>query len=200
MGCGKSTLLKICAGILRSESGWVELEGRKFMRPSHASLAGQGLYYIGELDNLIGSMTVGEHFDAIRKRFGEFGDDSWFEKLGVESIMDRRVRSLSGGEIKKVELALAFARKPLCLLADEPWRSVDPILAELIGESFQELARRGCAVVVTGHEVNTLRPFLDSVVLVTSGTTYPLGTPDNAWSHDGFRREYLGTITHTGHP
>lgn len=193
MGCGKSTLLKICAGILRSESGWVELDGKKFLRPSHASLASKGLFYLGELDNLIRSMTVRAHFDAVRKRFGDHRDDEWFRRLGVEPLLDRPVASLSGGEIKRVEIALAFARKPVCLLADEPLRSVDPILAELVGESFRELARRGCAVVVTGHEVNTLRPFLDSVVLVTSGTTYPLGPPEAAWSHDGFRREYLGS-------
>ena len=55
-----------------------------------------------------------------------------------------------------------------------------------------QLAAEGCGVVVTGHEVRALRPFLDSVTWVTAGTTYPLGTPEEAWKNDRFRREYLG--------
>jgi ABC-type lipopolysaccharide export system ATPase subunit len=46
--------------------------------------------------------------------------------------------------------------------------------------------------VVTGHEVRALRPFLDSVTWVTAGTTYSLGTPEEAWTNDRFKREYLG--------
>ena len=92
-----------------------------------------------------------------------------------------------------MEMALVFARNPGCLLADELMRSVDPIVSDMIGRSLRELAAKGCAVVVTGHEVNYLMPFLDSVTWVTSGTTYDLGSPACARSHEPFAREYLGS-------
>jgi ABC-type Mn2+/Zn2+ transport system ATPase subunit len=65
-------------------------------------------------------------------------------------------------------------------------------MCDLLGMAFRHLASTGCAVVVTGHEVNALEPHLDSVVWVTSGTTYSLGTTEAAWKHEKFRKEYLG--------
>jgi ABC-2 type transport system ATP-binding protein len=193
MGTGKSTLLKICAGIVAPDTGWVEIDGRQYLRPRHNILAMRGLFYLGELDNLVRTMTVREHFDAITHRFGKWNDDDQLERLHIAPLLDQKAGTLSGGEVKRVEIGLAFARRPRVLLADELFTSADPVLCEVIGSSLRELARAGCAIVVTGHEVNLLKPFLDSVTHVTSGTTYFLGDSNQAWAHDGFRREYLGS-------
>jgi len=65
------------------------------------------------------------------------------------------------------------------------------------GTAPQRVPNRGvpvlCAVVVTGHEVNYLMPFLDRVTWVTSGTTYDLGSRDSALAQETFAREYLGS-------
>jgi lipopolysaccharide export system ATP-binding protein len=192
MGMGKSTLMKICAGVLDADSGWVEFAGRQYQRPRLSRLASRGLFYLAEADNLAGALTVRQHFDLIENRFGTRDRALAVEMLKVEPFLSARTDTLSGGETRRVEMALAIVRKPLCLIADEPFRSVDPIMCETLGNAFVHLAGTGCAVVVTGHEVNALKPFLDSVVWVTSGTTYALGTPAHAWAHEGFRREYLG--------
>ena len=112
--------------------------------------------------------------------------------LGIASLWDLRAHQLSGGESKCVEMALAVARNPSVLLADEIMRSADPIIRDQLGLSMRILAERGCAVVVTGHEVGFLMPFLDSVTWVTSGTTYDLGSPESAYANDRFSGEYLG--------
>jgi ABC-type branched-subunit amino acid transport system ATPase component len=51
----------------------------------------------------------------------------------------------------------------------------------------------GTAVVLTGHEIQTLLPFADEVVWTVAGTTHHLGSPAEARANDAFRREYLGT-------
>ena len=192
MGSGKSTLLSICAGIVRGDSGWVELDGRRYLSPRRSALARRGLFYLGEANNLAWTLTVAQHFDEISRRFRVTADEEIFELLELRPLLDRKPSSLSGGEVKRVEMGLALVRQPLCFLADEPFRSVDPILCELLGECFRRLAHRGCAVVVTGHEVDRLMPFLDSITWVTSGTTHSLGPRNSALSNDAFRREYLG--------
>jgi len=88
MGTGKSTLLKICAGIVAPDSGWVEIDGHRYTRPRHSVLAARGLFYLGELDNLVRTMTVRAHFDAIRRRFGDWGTDEQIDHLNVEPILD----------------------------------------------------------------------------------------------------------------
>jgi lipopolysaccharide export system ATP-binding protein len=192
MGMGKSTLLKICAGVMSPDSGWVEFDGRQYQQPRLSTLAARGLFYLGESGNLISSLTVKQHFELIEKRFGKGDQDFVLEFLGLENFLNAKARTLSGGESRRVEIALALLRRPLCLLSDEPFRSVDPLMCELLGKTFRHLATKGCAVVVTGHEVNALKPYLDSVVWVTSGTTYSLGAAEAAWKHEAFRKEYLG--------
>lgn len=192
MGSGKSTLLKICAGIVSADSGWVELDGVRYQRPRRSVLAKRGLFYIGETDNLAWSMTVAQHFDEIARRFGLAQMDDALRLLDLAALLNRRVHQLSSGEVKRVEIGLALARNPACLLADELIRSVDPMVCDVLGRSLRLLADGGCAVVVTGHEVNYLMPLLDRVTWVTSGTTYDLGSRDSALANEKFAREYLG--------
>lgn len=192
MGSGKSTLLKICAGLIQAESGWIELNGRKYLRTRRSTLAAQGVFYIGEADNLAWTLTVHEHFNEIERRYGLAERDEIFELLDLKPLLQRKGHALSGGEVKRVEIGLAFARRPSCVLLDEPFRSADPLLCERLGHCFRLLASHGCAVVVSGHEVNQLLPFLDSITWVTSGTTHLLGSVESALAHEAFTREYLG--------
>ena len=192
MGTGKSTLLRICGGRVESDSGWVELDGIRYYNPRADKLAWKGLFYLEERDNLAWSLTPGEHLDAIQRTFGSFSRDSIVERFEIGDLLHRRTTELSGGESRRVEMALAFARRPSVLLFDEPFRGADPKLCENLGMAFRELAANGTAVVITGHEVNTLMHFLDSVVWLVSGTTHHLGNPRKARENEKFAREYLG--------
>ncbi|MEO8193857.1 MAG: ATP-binding cassette domain-containing protein [Gemmatimonadales bacterium] len=194
MGTGKSTLLKVCAGIVQPDSGWVQFDGVRYHRARRTALARRGMFYLGESANLASGMTLRQHFDLVEKRFGAGDREGVIELLAVSDLIDARIESLSTGELRRAEMALALLRRPLCLLADEAFRSLDPIVCETIGTSLRRLAVEGCAVVVTGHEVETLKPFLDSVTWVTSGTTYSLGNVESAWKNERFTREYLGAL------
>ena len=76
------------------------------------------------------------------------------------------------------------------MLADEPFRGIAPIDHDILSEIFRSMAAAGCAVVVTGHEVQSLLALADHITWCTSGTTYELGTPAQALTHEAFLREY----------
>ena len=192
MGVGKSTLLKICAGVETPDSGWVRFAGVQDVRPRLHELAPKGMYYLAEGRNLASNLSLRGHLDILRRRYGTVNGEDAIALLKLESLLDQRAHSLSGGEQRRAEIAVAIARQPSCLLADEPFRGIDPISAELIGGALQHLARSGCGVVITGHEIRSFLPFLTSVVWMTAGTTYALGAPADAWRDDRFRLEYLG--------
>jgi ABC-type lipopolysaccharide export system ATPase subunit len=155
------------------------------------------MFYLAESDNLAWTLTVGGHFDELARRYDRAPSDEILDRLDVRSLLARKPQNLSGGEVKRVEMALAITRRPRCLLADEPFRSADPILCEQLGECFRLVASEGAAVVVTGHEVNQLMPFLDAITWVTSGTTHSLGSRESALRNELFRREYLGPSPQT---
>jgi len=193
-GSGKSTLLKIAVGLLRADTGVVHFDGRSYLAPSLRTLAGRGLFYIPDHDLLSSAFPVRRQLEMIERRFAGTPVEAAADRVGVRHAIDRKPFQLSAGEVRRAEVAAAFVRRPLCLLADEPFRNVQPKDAEDIAAALRDLARAGTAVVVTGHETTTLLAAADHVTWCTDGTTYELGPPSVAAHHDRFAREYLGTV------
>ncbi len=191
-GCGKSTLLKIGAGLLRADHGVILFDGRSHLRPRLPELARQGLFYLPDRDLLSRRMPVGEQIRTVERYFGGARTDEILERLGVRHLMGQLPVELSGGERRRAAVAAAWIRAPRCLLADEPFAGIDPTDADVIAEGFRSLAREGCAIVITGHEVDRLMETADDIVWMTAGTTHGMGAPAEALRNDQFRREYLG--------
>jgi ABC-type multidrug transport system ATPase subunit len=191
-GIGKSTLLKIAAGWLPPDSGSVHFAGRAYLAPRLAELAEWGLFYLPDHDVLSRAFTVRRQLEMLRVQFGGADVGEAAERMGIAGHLDKRPGALSGGERRRAELAAVLVRRPICLLADEPYRGVAPKDAEQLTRTFGDLAAAGMAVVITGHEVPTLLDAAHHVSWCTSGTTYELGPPAVATKHDAFRREYLG--------
>ncbi len=191
-GSGKSTLMKIASGWLAPDHGFVRFRGETFERPHLHRLARLGLYYLPDREALSPGLTVGAQLSAAARHFGTGDPGGAAELLGISHLLDRRPPGLSGGEMRRAEVALALARDPLCLVADEPYRGVDPRDAEALAGAFRALAERGCAVVVSGHEVPVLLSLADRLLWVSGGTSRDLGSPAEACQSHTFRREYLG--------
>ncbi|HVH12161.1 MAG TPA: ATP-binding cassette domain-containing protein [Longimicrobium sp.] len=193
-GCGKSTLLKIGAGLMRADHGVVQFDGRAYLRPRLSELAARGLFYLPDRDLLSRRLTVGEQLRGVEWRFGGSRTAEILERLGISDLLSQTPIELSGGERRRAEIAAAWIRAPRCLLADEPFAGIDPADAEVLAEALRGMARAGCAIVITGHEVRQLLETADDIVWMTGGTTHGMGTPQEATRHEQFRREYLGAI------
>jgi len=192
-GCGKSTLLNIATGAVQADHGVVTFKDRAYLRPRWHNLARQGLYYLPDRDLLAPNRTVGEHLSAVERQFGLGDVEAAARICDLVRFLDRRCGNLSTGERRRVEVATAIARRPDCLLADEPLRHIDPRDRTLIANALQYLCSHGCAVVVTGHAVEDLFDLADSITWCTDGTTYELGAPVAAATNWRFASTYLGT-------
>jgi ABC-type multidrug transport system ATPase subunit len=140
--------------------------------------------------------TVRQHLEAVARQaihVGAGGEiDDAARLTGIADRLDQRPAALSGGELRRAELAVALVRAPDCLLADEPYRGIAPHDAEVLSAVFRHLAAGGCAVVVSGHEVASLMDVANNVVWCTDGTTCVLGPPAVARADWRFRQGYLG--------
>jgi ABC-type multidrug transport system ATPase subunit len=190
-GVGKSTLLKIAAGIVSADSGMVHLDGRPMLRPSLSRLAREGVFYLPDHDLLSPAFSLGAQLQLFATRFDGRAPVEAARIAGVDAFLGERPQALSGGELRRAELALALVRRPRCLLADEPFRGIAPIDHDRLTAILLGMAADGCAVVVTGHEVPSLLALAQHVTWCTSGTTYELGTPAQAMHHEPFLREYV---------
>jgi ABC-type multidrug transport system ATPase subunit len=194
--CGKTTLLRIATGLLPHDSGFVRFDGVMYPRPRLHRLARLGALYIPDRDLLSNAGTVRAQIALLWRQLGRADGgmtcDEVCEAVGLGALADHRPAALSAGERRRAEMALALARNPRCLLADEPFRQLAPADAAVVFRTLRAIADRGCAVVVTGHEVASLFDVADQATWCTAGTTYALGSPAEARRHERFCREYLG--------
>ena len=191
-GIGKSTLFRIAAGLISADTGTVRFRGQTRLHQSLASFARDGLFWLPDHELFSHAFSIRTHLQFFQTRFAGCAVGEAAELCGIVGVLDRRPSALSGGELRRAELAAVFVRGPRCLLADEPLRGVSPADGEGIGELFRTLARSGAAVVVSGHEVSLLNQMADQVTWCTAGTTYELGSPAAAERNERFRAEYLG--------
>ncbi len=192
-GSGKTTLLKIAAGWMAPDWGIVIFRGERAPRPRLWRQARRGLFYLPDRGLLSPAFTLRRHFEAVAHHSPRAHVHEAIELCALGELLDRRPRTFSGGERRRAAVAVAFARRPDCLLADEPFHGIMPLDAEVLTDAFRALARTGCAVVVTGHETPTLLDLADDVLWQTAGTTHPLGPAHVALANDAFRRDYLAT-------
>ena len=198
-GAGKSTLLKICAGVVRPDHGIVLRVGARHVAPRLHRLARAGLFFLSaDREFFFPSLTLGQHLEALERRFGPGDRAAVLERLEIAHLERARPGTLSGGERRRAELALALVRRPRYLLADEPFRGIDPKDREVVAGALRRLAGAGCAVVLTGHELDTVLATADRLVWVHEGSTRDLGPAARAREDWRFRREYLGTARRRG--
>lgn len=152
-GAGKSTLLRAILGLLPVERGTILVHGKAAIDPASIGYLAQGS---GEKDL---NITVEEAVEVgtIRYRFPHKEREERIVKAlaltGMEALRKRVLRSLSGGERRKAELARLFAQDPEILLLDEPMTNLDPdARREVLRILHQYAEDRKATIVMVSHE------------------------------------------------
>lgn len=191
-GCGKSTLIRAALGLVSKDFGVVSFGSKVFVNPRLHRLASLGLFYLPDKGLLSRRRTLGWQLALTRKRFPQRSNPSPLPGLDTESLLNKTTWDMSGGEARRAELALAWARGPSCLLADEPLAGLAPKDQEVVVGVLRAMAEKGCGILITGHDAGHLLELADQVVWMAAGTTHGLGSPQSARKHHQFRKEYLG--------
>ena len=191
-GAGKSTLLQILVGLLEPDNGTVRVDGSGQLRVSLSNLARRGVFFVPARDLLLPSLTIEQQMCTARDRFGGTADLAQIAtQLGIADRLRAKPPTLSGGERRRAELAVALARNPAVLIADEPLRGITPLDAEAIMGALRTCAAQGGAVIVTGHELPLLLPHVDRVTWCHKGFTRDFDDVGAATADFAFRRDFM---------
>lgn len=184
-GCGKSTLLKLIAGITPATFGEVIWNGRDLEK--EGDFAPHEIGYVPQFSIAYELLTVEENLDAtLRLRIAGLSKEERQERtamllqqVGLEGIGDRPVRVLSGGQRRRLALALELATSPELLLCDEVTSGLDPKaedeLVLLLRKLCQEQQR---TVISVTHSLAHLSAY-DSVIVLVSGQLAYHGSPEH---------------------
>ncbi len=204
-GAGKSTLLNALTGFRPADEGAVYFGGRD-LYASYEELRSR-MGYVPQEDILHPQLTVQRALEfSAELRFspdvdaGERGTriDEVLSELGLSESRNQRISSLSGGQRKRVSVALELLTKPAFLFLDEPTSGLDPGNERELMELVRELARGGRIVIVVTHSVQSLDLCDRVVFLAPGGKTAYFGPPDAALRYFEFEtseRTYAALFT-----
>ncbi|GJM38644.1 MAG: hypothetical protein DHS20C19_20110 [Acidimicrobiales bacterium] len=170
-GAGKSTLLRLCAGLLRLESGEGEILGHDLATDRPLIRRSVGL--LGHDTALYDDLTVRENLDfwARASRVDVAGVGAAMDRLGVPSrLHDVGVGLLSAGQRRRVALAAVVVRRPQLWLLDEPHAGLDPSGRDLVDRLVVDAAAAGATVLLSSHEVGRTLELATRRVTVAGGT------------------------------
>ena len=180
-GCGKTTTLRMIAGLELPTSGEIYLDGEEISqkRPRERDIA-----FVFQMFALYPHMNVRKNISyplvsqgmpraEVRKKVAEVS-----RILGIESILDRPVGGLSGGDRQRVALGRAIVREPKAFMMDEPLGALDAEFREQMAEELRALHdRMGATTVYVTHDQLEAMQMGDKIVVMNNAVVEQFGTP-----------------------
>lgn len=167
-GSGKTTFIKCLLGMVVPDSGFITFRDRNIVHDwEYRSHIG----YMPQIGRYPDNMTIAQVVDMLKDiRKQKTGiDDSLIDLLGLRSIMQKRMRTLSGGTRQKVSASLAFLFNPDVLILDEPTAGLDPVSSEILKEKIIYEKQKGKLILITSHILSDLDDLITHVMYLQEG-------------------------------
>ncbi len=165
-GAGKSTLINLVLGLLRPDHGTASIFGM----PAGSDAARQCHGVMLQDVELPPLLQVRELVTLFRKGYAAPMDELEVYRItGLQDLRAKRYGSLSGGEKRRVQCALALCGNPALLLLDEPTAHMDAASKEMFWNAVVGMRRKGCCVVVVSHQRDEIHALADRLLLIAKG-------------------------------
>ena len=175
-GAGKSTLVKILCGILKPDSGTVNVNGREPFSQRQEHVRHIGVVF-GQRTQLWWDLPVSDTFELLRALYQVSGhrfdarQKLLVDRLGIGEILQQRVRELSLGQRMRCELAAALLHEPDVLFLDEPTIGLDAEAKLAVRELLRWLQQSGdVTTILTTHDLQDIEAVADRVLVFGNGT------------------------------
>src|SRR5207245_7578607 len=176
-GAGKTTTVEILEGFRRRDSGKVSVLG--FDPANGDRKLKEQLGIVLQTSGVDPYLTVAETVDMFRGYYpAPRPRDEVLELVGMIEKKDARVTKLSGGQRRRLDVAIALAGDPALLFLDEPTTGFDPGARRNAWEVIKGLSALGKTIFLTSHAMDEVQYVADRVVIISSGKVVAAATPD----------------------
>ncbi len=167
-GCGKTTLIKAILGMVLPNEGDI-IFNRKSIKKD--ILYREHIGYMPQIGRYPENMSIGQVLEMIKsiRNSSEALDLDLYDQFGINKMLDKKMRTLSGGTTQKVSATLSFLFKPQVLILDEPTAGLDPIAAEILKDKIIQAKNRGCLVLITSHLLSELEDIVSQIIFLQEG-------------------------------
>ena len=197
-GAGKTTAFYMITGLIKAESGQIELDGHDVTHLPMYQRARLGIGYLPQEASIFRGLNVEDNIRAVlevvepdrRRRDDDL--NALLEEFEITRHRKTPSIALSGGERRRVEIARALASRPNYMLLDEPFAGIDPKAVVEIQRLVRRLTNRGIGVLITDHNVRETLDLTDRSYIIYSGQVLMEGRKDDIVNDPEVRRLYLG--------
>ena len=181
-GSGKTTAINCLLSLLNYDKGNIEIFGKK-MTPTSYDIK-QQIGVIMQDVAVLDELTVAENIDFFcglyikdKKQRKQYVQDA-VEFTGLDNFVKFYPKKLSGGLLRRLNIACGIAHKPKLIILDEPTVAVDPQSRNKILEGIQELNRSGATIIYTSHYMEEVEQICTRIAIIDKGKNIAIGTKD----------------------
>lgn len=168
-GCGKTTLIKTLLGMVVPDSGTIHFDGELIQNKWQYR---ERIGYMPQIGRYPENMTIShviEMMKDIRKNSNGQPDEELIGAFGLDKMMQKKMRTLSGGTTQKVSAGIAFMFNPDVLILDEPTAGLDPLSSERLKQKIIREKENGKLVLITSHILSELDDLITEVIYMQEG-------------------------------
>ena len=199
-GVGKSTIFNIITGLVSQDFGSVFINSENVSQdPISQRTSKFKIGFVPQIGGFFQDLTVYQNLKAIAEitiknsDFREEKINSLISKFEMDPITDIKANNLSGGQRKKLVIALALISDPKILLLDEPFAALDVMTIKILQEIIVDLqSTRNISIILCDHQARDLLACVDSAAIIHNGKVVAQDSPNNLIQDINARKAYFG--------
>ncbi|KAF6202602.1 hypothetical protein GE061_003000 [Apolygus lucorum] len=179
-GAGKTTTFKMLTGLVYPDKGDAKIQGKNLMKDRWGYMKSMG--FCPQSDGLLESMSGKrslELFGALRGLNGKelkTSVEKWLEIMDMDEIKDRSCGEYSGGNKRKLSVAMSLIGDPSIVFLDEPTTGVDPVVRRKMWSLFKRNQTLGTTFIMTSHSLDESEALCDRVTIMAGGYMKCIGS------------------------
>ena len=198
-GCGKTTIFNSIMGICRIDKGNIFVNNIKINNLAiHERAKKFRIGYIPQNSSVFLGLTCEENIKAIaevkikEKSLQENKVQELLTDFNLEHLQNIKARNLSGGEKKRLCIAMSLLGNPQILLMDEPFAALDLITIDIIKKIIVNLQKKLISVIITDHNAKDLMNVSDRCIIISNGEIIISGNPRKIINDPRAKQLYFG--------
>ena len=199
-GVGKTTIFNLIIGLIKPDSGSIKINSQIVNQfPIYERALKFKIGFVPQSGGFFHDLTVNENFKAVSeinikdKNLREEKINLLLSQFELNNLKNIKANLLSGGQKKKLVIALALISDPKILLLDEPFAALDVMTIKMLqGIIINLQSTKGISIILCDHQARDLLNCVDTALIINNGKVIAQGTPSNLIQNIDAKNAYFG--------
>ena len=199
-GAGKSTLMNVISGLIKPSYGKIKIDNKDISNlPIYIRTKKFKISIIPQFGGLFASMTAEQNIRAVAeilikdKSFIDIKINELISKFELDSVKKIEAKYLSGGQKRRLVIAMGLISKPDIILMDEPLAALDPQTIQMLQNTIVKLQTDlNLTIIITDHQARDLLAICDKAIILSNSKIVASGTPNDLIKDESANKFYFG--------